>query len=245
MTEQVAGMEQFVLPFPLDSVCLFSNLVVGEGNRLAVKAAKKLDLVARCGLTLVGEQGTGKSHLLHAAVKEWQKRIPSERAAYFSGEERLIETAQSREEALALFMRKYGHLEMVAVDNLERMRDPVMQEAVLYLYNHLKEQGGRLLFASRVEPGLLTQLRDDLRTRILWGPVIMLASPGEQELAAILEKMAEDRQVMLSRALSHFLHIRLPRTVPDYAHALAKLDQAALSLKRPLTVPLAKGVLGL
>ncbi len=238
---------QLVLTFPVRSVCTFDNLVVGRGNRLAVEAVRDLQRATATGLGLTGEAGTGKSHLLQAAVTEWRQRHGEGSAIHLDAvtlREQL--DAAAGEGGLSRFLDRHRGLRLAAVDDLQAMaEDPVPQEGVLYLFNRLRADGGRLLFASRHSPRLLEWLRPDLRSRLLWGPVIAMDPPGDEDLAAILVKMADDRQVRLPPDLIRFLQMRLPRHVADYAEALDRLDRAGMGLKRPLTVPLAKEVLGL
>lgn len=239
-------LQQLVLDFPLDPICSFDNLVEGEGNRLAVALVKAMADMGATSLTLTGEAGTGKTHLLQAAVQQWRQRVGEEGAIYL-GTARLGEQLQeSGEEDLTRFLGRHGGYRMVAVDDLEKMADfPALQEGLLYLFNEMRASGGRMLFASRGYPGGMGWMRSDLRSRILWGQVAAIDPPGDDELGAILEKMVADRQVVVDPTLLKFLQLRLPRGVMEYAAALDRLDTAGQSLKRPLTVPLAKEVLGL
>ncbi|MBF0152575.1 MAG: hypothetical protein HQL64_02410 [Magnetococcales bacterium] len=259
--------QQLLLELPLDPVFTLANLVVGKGNRLAVEAVRDFGeeggifaVPPFAGLTLCGEAGTGKTHLLQATVRHLRTRH-GERAALYLDLEGLdrhlvgdVQSAKSpvqgpeevSEAILAGFLARFEGCRLVAVDGLDRLdASPPLQEALLYLYNGMKAAGVRLLFAGREQPGHFSTMRDDLRTRLMWGPVLFLEPPDEEDLAAILAKMVQDRQVRISPDLVKFLVNRLPRRVPDVALAIDLLDHAALQQRRPLTIPLAKEVLGL
>lgn len=244
---------QRILAFPPDPVYTFETLIVGQANRQAVQMVRAalseqpgpLDQGAT-GLVLTGEEGTGKTHLLHAAVHQQQKISGARSALYLDTVTLHAQLQESGEQDLSLFLGRHAACHLVAVDDLETLEaTPLLQEGVLYLFNQMRRTGGRLLVAGRHTPQRLAGLRDDLRSRLLWGPVMVLDPPEDEMLMAILAKMVEDRQVRCSAELLKFLHLRLPRCIPDYAVALDRLNDAGLGLKRPLTVPLAKEILAL
>ncbi|MEO5334331.1 MAG: DnaA/Hda family protein [Magnetococcus sp. YQC-5] len=238
---------QHILEFGVDPIFTFDNYIVGESNRLAWQAVHMLMESEATSLTLTGDAGCGKTHLLHAAVTARWEQQGKESAVFLDPETLGAALAGGGEGELTRFLERWGDGVLVAVDNLEHLEhDPLsLQEGILFLFNRLRETGGRLLVGSRVSPQHLEWLRPDLRSRLLWGPVMVIAPPDDGELEAILTKMATDRQVRLSPELVKFLCLRLPRRIPDYASALARLDRAGLEQQRPLTVPLAKEALGL
>ncbi|MEO5345722.1 MAG: DnaA/Hda family protein [Magnetococcus sp. YQC-9] len=240
-------MMQRILEFGVDPVFTFANLIVGESNRLACSAVTLLMESPATSLTLVGEAGCGKSHLLHAAVAERQTRQGAGLAAFLDPEALGVALADGGEGALTCFLERWSGHVLVAVDNLENIASgsEAVQEGLLFLFNHLRENGGRLLIASRVSPVELGTLRADLRSRLMWGPVMEIALPDDDELAMILAKLAADRQVRLSPEVVKFLLSRLPRRISDLALALERLDRAGMERLRPLTVPLAKEILEL
>lgn len=243
------GGGQLLLPLPLDPVCTFATLVTGPHNRAAVAA---LQGGVGPGVVLVGGAGTGKSHLLqaavHAAREEWGAGAAVHLTVSALGSALAGLTGEGAprgvEEALATFLEGHAACRLVALDGLEGLPGlPLAQEAALYLYTRMREAGGRWLGASRIPPQELA-IRPDLRSRLLWGVVVGLEHPEEGEMAAILRKLAADRQVVLPEEVIRFLVVRLPRRVADHAAALERLDRASLGRGRPLTVPLAKEVLG-
>lgn len=238
---------QFILEFGVEPVFTLDNFIVGESNRLALQSVGALFETSATSLTLTGEEGCGKTHLLRAAVLHRRKIYGNESAVFFDPATLAVALATGGERDLANFLERWDNARLVAMDNLEQLdHGPLLlQEGLLYLFNRFRETGGRLLIASRISPRHLVWLRSDLRSRLLWGPVMVIAPPDDAELEAILSKMAMDRQVRLSAELLNFLCLRLPRKIPAYAEALARLDRAGMEQKRPLTVPLAKEALGL
>ncbi|MBF0446892.1 MAG: ATP-binding protein [Magnetococcales bacterium] len=241
---------QFFLEFPISPDYSFSSFVATGENRLVRQEI--INFNARSGgcLTLVGEAGTGKTHLLNAAVVLGNKsdvRAPNPQAIYLHPRTLLKQLHdQPKEEDLSILLTRYSHYALVAIDDLDWLEgSQALQEAVLFLFNHIRGLGKKLLLASAIAPQEMAWLREDLRSRLLWGELLTLSAPLDEELGIILEKMAQDRQIRLSPKLIQFLMLRLPRRVPDYARAMAELDRAGMALKKKLTVPLAKKVLNL
>ncbi len=237
---------QFILEFPILEDHSFDSFVAMEKNRLIVEAIKQMANRPQHALTIIGAAGVGKTHLLQAAVNHFTAQNPQlQPTALYLDINALVGQLPNRDEAsLAGVLQEYGDHPLVAVDDLQLLEGrPDLQEALLFLFNRLRATGGRGLFASRMNPQGMAWLREDLRSRLLWGEVFTLQTPSDDELGEILAKMARDRQVRLSPELIKFLKLRLPRRVPDYADAMARLDRAGMGLKHKLTVPLAKKVL--
>ncbi|MBF0309965.1 MAG: hypothetical protein HQL56_10595 [Magnetococcales bacterium] len=240
---------QLLLDFPLNPVFSYGNLIVGEGNRQACQALRDLNLLPGELLTLVGEEGTGKTHLLQATVRQWRLQAGEEGVAVYLDMDllsaHLTETGGSGEQVLSDLMNRYAACRLVALDDLQELENhAALQEGVLFLFRHLRERQGRLVCASRRSP-LQLVLRPDLGSRLSLGLVVPVLPPGDEERAEILRKMAIDRQVRVGEELLRFLAARLPRRVADYAQAIDHLDQEGLRQQRPWTIPLAKEVLGL
>ena len=60
----------------------------------------------------------------------------------------------------------------------------------------------------------------------------------------LLARLLAERQLRLPEAVHTWLLRRLPRTQPDLAEAVARLDEVSLQLRRDITVPLARAALG-
>ncbi|MEG3637702.1 DnaA/Hda family protein [Magnetococcus sp. PR-3] len=241
---------QLLIAFPLDPVLSWENLVVGDHNAIAANGVRQLQAATVPGLILTGDAGVGKSHLLQAAVASVRLEHGEQSAVYLdlaTLSKHLANQPKEHSEALlSRFIDRYGRCRLAAIDELELLEGtPALQEGVLYLYNRLRAVGGHLLGAGRIDPSSMAGLRDDLRSRLLWGPVLHIDEPDEASLDAIMDKLASDRQLRLSEAVRHFLLMRLPRQVPEFARTIERLDKEALRQQRPITVPLAKEVLGL
>jgi DnaA family protein len=215
------SMTQLLLGIAPDWIPTLDNFVAGRNVELlsALRHALAADNGER-GFYLWGETGSGKSHLLQAAVG--QARARGQTAIYASGE--VPQAAQ-----------------VVAVDAVEKL-DDTAQIALFALYNRLRESGGMLLVSGMQAPTFLN-LRDDLRTRLGWGLVYQVHALSDDEKAQALKQHAQARGFELPGEVTTYLLRHGRRDLPALLATLDVLDEHCLRLKRAASVPLLKEVM--
>lgn len=171
-------------------------------------------------LVLCGPEGCGKSHL----AQLWQARAGAAWVAGARLDERLVP-------------RLVGAA--VAVDDAETAPEAVL----LHLYNVCLERGGRLLLTARRPPGAWPIALPDLRSRLRAALAVPILPPDDALLAAVLVKHFSDRQLRVAPDVIRYLVARMERSFAAAAALAARLDRAALSLGRPVTLPLVRRML--
>ena len=86
-------------------------------------------------------------------------------------------------------------------------------------------------------------LREDLRTRLGWGPVFALQPLGEEQTRAVLRREADRRGIFLSDEVMDHLLTRFARDLKHLMLLLDRLDTFALARSRNVTVPLIRQML--
>jgi DnaA family protein len=197
------------------------NYVAGRNVELlsALRHALSGAASERC-FYLWGEPGSGKSHLLQAAMREAKSMGMSTQYAIAAAPE----TAQA-----------------VAVDDVESL-DEAGQIALFALYNSQRENGGILLVSGTAAPAHL-KLRDDLRTRLGWGLVYQVQPLNDAEKSQALEHHAQARGFELPHEVVQYLLRHGRRDLPSLLAVLDALDAHCLRLKRSPSVPLLKEVM--
>ncbi len=211
-------MTQLLLNIAPDWVPTLDNFVVGRNVELLSALRHALAGTAKERFfALWGEAGSGKSHLLRAAVEH--ARAQGWSAVYAHAA--VPEFAQ-----------------VVAVDDVGTLEGSA-QIALFALYNRLRESGGMLLVSAATAPAHL-KLRDDLRTRLGWGLVYQVQALSDAEKAQALERHAQARGLILPQEVTQYLLRHGRRDLPSLLALLDALDAHCLRLQRAPSVPLLK-----
>jgi len=175
---------------------------------------------------LWGPPGSGKSHLLHAAIERAQQQ--GESTAWF-------------EAAVPTPWQAPEHCDWIVLDDCQAF-DEAQQQAAFALFVDAGAQGAVVLAAGSVPPVDLG-VREDLRTRLGWGHVFALEPLAEPEVRSALRREADRRGTFLSDEVMDYLLTRFARDLKHLMAQLDRLDEFSLSTKRAITVPLLKQML--
>lgn len=216
---------QLALKVGLSDFACFENFHAGP-NREAVAAIREA-AGARPGLLCIhGPSGTGKSHLLYAALKEAGAR--GRPAAYSSRAAARPGTAEW------LDLPGDG---LVCIDDIGENLSPAEGEALFRLYESSRNREGSLVLSSRLPPSGIDWGLADLRSRVQSGLVYRLAPLGEWELEEALRLRAGHRGIYLSDDVVRFVLRRYERTPASLFRLLDRIDSESLARKRRITVP--------
>jgi DnaA-homolog protein len=225
-------MKQIALDIGLATAPAFSNFFAGPNNA----AVKHLELWSGNALRspvptyLWGEPGSGKTHLLKAAVGALQQQ--GARVGWLDAS---VNEPPEFNDAWSAVVLDECHL-YTAVQQ---------QAAFNWFVNAVSSADGQprgVLAAGSVPPADLL-LRDDLRSRLGWGHVYELHALSEHESRAVLRMEADARGIFLSDEVISFVLSRFSRDLSSLMQLLDQLDGYALQTQRAITVPLIKAML--
>lgn len=217
-------MKQLPLPIGIDATQTFENFLPGENAGVIAHLSALLPHAAP--VYLWGPAGSGKSHLLRAAVHGALQR--GGRAGWFSAT------------TPAPWLREAGET-LIVIDDCDAL-DSDRQQAAFALFVDAADQGTPILAAGHVPPIDLA-LREDLRTRLGWGHVFALQPLSEPEVRAALRRESDRRGTVLSDDVMDYLLTRFARDLKHLMAQLDRLDEFSLAAKRVITVPLLKRML--
>ncbi|MFG6460998.1 DnaA ATPase domain-containing protein [Roseateles sp. DXS20W] len=175
---------------------------------------------------LWGPTGAGKTHLLQALAERWQ--AAGQRVAWYDADTPLPWELPAHESLLLL-------------DDCQRF-DAGQQHAAFALFVQSAGQGYTVV-ATADAPAVDLAVREDLRTRLGWGPGFQLSPLREAEMRAVLRREADRRGLLLGDDVLSYLLTRFERNLKGLMALLERLDEFALSAKRALTLPLLKAML--
>jgi len=216
------AMRQLALDITAPPAPSFDNFVVGRNAEAIAHLRAAIAGGGERFVYLWGEAGSGRTHLLKAAV------AASEQATYVACEANSV-----FEDAAPL----------LAADDVERLGADA-QIVLFNRYNALREQGGGLIASGNVPPVQLN-LRADLMTRLGWGLVVQVHVLTDEEKARALAQHAQARGFTLADEVIAYLLTHAPRDMGALFATLDALDRHSLETKRAVTVPLAHDFLQL
>ena len=237
----IDGVLQFDLPGPLEATSTpgaAQPLVLGSENRLlapplAALLGESLDQAAvRFNpLVVVGPSGSGKSHLCHGIVRQWNERLPAGAVAYFTAVDFGRQCQAARDEGrLIAWQHALRSVRLLVIEDLDRLRPrPAIHRQLRQAIDALLAAGGVLLATSRRAPAVCTPLDAGLRDRLAAGLTVRLAPPELPARRAIVATAVAARGATLSAERQQQL-ARHPCRAP--AELLGRL--AAATLDGPL-----------
>lgn len=208
--------EQLPLDLPVRSAMNAAGFVVSTSNQDAVAWIDRWPDWPNGILAVYGPQGCGKTHLAHV----WQARSTA-RFLEPSGLEQLPEGE---------------HL------ILDGIRLP--EEHLFHLINHVRAQKTALLILDREPPARWTVRLPDLASRLAGVPAVAVLPPDDTLLAAVLAKHFADRQVDVAPGVILYLVKQIERSFLAAETMARRLDRAALARRGPITIKLARDLLG-
>ena len=217
-------MKQLPLPIVAPATARFETFLPGA-NAAVVQHLGQVGS-APTPVYLWGPSGSGKTHLLRALAQQRQER--GERVGWYDASTR---PPWHMEQGAALLL----------LDACDRY-DDAQQLSAFTLLVEAQAHGVAWVAAARVPPVDLP-LREDLRTRLGWGPVFALQSLPEEQARAVLRRESDRRGIFLSDDVMDYLLTRFARDLSHLMTMLDRLDGFALSEHRSVTVPLLKKML--
>lgn len=175
---------------------------------------------------LWGPPGCGKTHALRALAQRWQ--AAGAQVGWYDADTPLPWELPANPSLLLL-------------DDCQRF-DAGQQHAAFALFVEAATLGLPVVAAGSAPPVDLA-LREDLRTRLAWGPTFALQPLSEAEVRAVLRREADRRGIALADEVMDYLLTRFARDLKHLMRLLDGLDEFALANKRAVTVPLLRQML--
>lgn len=227
---ETATVKQLLLDIAPPPAPTLGNFVVGANTELLAALSSVLDGSAgERFVYLWGGTGCGKSHLLAGFAAE--AAVLGMRVGFIAGG-----TDACRADDLAA-------CDVIVVDDVLKL-DADSQVGLFDLINRLRDGTGLLLVSGPFAPMHL-KLRPDLATRLGQCLIYQTQCLSDADKQQALISHAQGRGFTLPMDAASYLLRKWKRDLPSLMAVLDALDRYSLEVKRPITVPLVREVLGL
>lgn len=209
--------EQLSFDLPVREALGREDFFVAPSNATAVAMIEGWQGWPARKLCLVGDPGSGKTHLTHV----W---------AVLSGAKIVSASDLNKEDVPSLAC---GSVAVEDVCSIAGNRE--IEEALFHLHNLTLAEGHSLMFTALIAPSRWSLTLPDLASRMQGTPTITLGPPDDSLLSAVLMKHLSDRQLMPSPETIPYLARRIDRSFEAARKIIARLDAHALQTGRPIT----------
>ncbi len=223
-------MAQIPLDLRLREDYSFDNYLVGENTLLVSAALDDTDIMP---LYIWGHPGSGKTHFLHALLKNY---IDSGRSVALLSADHVTSLEPD-------FCHGLEQCQLVCIDDLNKIAiTEDWQEAFFHLFNRIRDTSTKLVYSADRSPQQL-DVFPDLKSRLASGLIFQQQQLNDQEKITALKMRAKTRGLELTDEVVNFLMVRVRRDIHSLFNTLEKLDKHSLARQRRLTVPLVREVL--
>lgn len=208
---------------------------IGAGNAQLVQqlqqcVSQKLSLNA---LFIHGDAASGKSYLLQASCEQ-AKRL-GRKAYYFHANEapwRTIDISELADDVL------------LCVDDIDLIaQDEAAQQQLLHWYEYLLPRAGQLIVSASVNLSELNLSLQDLQSRLSIGGAWQIQALTDSEKQDVLKAVAKQRGIELDDGVVKYLLTHYSRDIGRQIALFNRLDNAALTQKKRLTIPFIKSMI--
>ncbi len=240
---------QLIIEFPGSPEYSFDNFVLSRGSEFAFNAIRSMassEPVPYHSLFIAGQTGLGKTHLLMALGNHITKHQPEKYILFVSGPELVERVNRDGDTSIANLMDSIKAVDFFLMDEVDVLVNcSKAQEAVYSIYNSLKDDDKRIIFAGRATPQALKGAEDFLTSRFKWGMTAEIQSIDDASMMKIMKKLGKDLGLSLPDAVLNFLIVRIDRDFPSIRKAVDTINRESFQQKRKVTIPLVKSCLNM
>ncbi len=214
----------------IDSNKSFSNFVIGESNKLAFEASKKVsEKISNYNPFYVySGVGMGKTHLLNAIGLE----LKSENKVTFISAERFmyqfVKSIKSNE--MVKFKENFRNTDVLIIDDIQFMNGKeAMQEEFFHTFNTLIDKGSQVILSADRPPNKLLKIQERLKSRFAGGLVVDIQNPEYELRQKILKKKVDELNLLnkeklkISDELLNFISNEIRNSIRELVGALNRV----------------------
>ncbi len=236
------------IPLQLNEHYTFENFIKGPSNSVAYAAAQAVaEKPGRAynPLFIHGAVGLGKTHLLHAACRQFMKNFPSDRVCFLSCEEFINEFVSAIKRAdHQAFRDRFRTVHLLVIDDIHFLQGKERtQEEFFHTFNQLYQSNRQIVVSSDAAPSEIPNLEDRLVSRFQWGLVSQLEQPEMETRMAIIHRKAELQGTRIPNDVVEYIASNFRNNIRELEGALVSVQACSQVKGTGIDLELAKEAL--
>ena len=214
----------------IDSNKSFSNFIIGESNKLAFEASKKVsEKISNYNPFYVySGVGMGKTHLLNAIGLELKSE---NKVTFISAERFMYQFVKSiRSNEMVKFKENFRNTDVLIIDDIQFMNGKeAMQEEFFHTFNTLIDKGSQVILSADRPPNKLLKIQERLKSRFAGGLVVDIQNPEYELRQKILKKKVDELNLLnkeklkISDELLNFISNEIRNSIRELVGALNRV----------------------
>ena len=240
--------EKLTVSLNLNPKYTFSNLIIGNCNKIAYKAA--IAVAENPGkiynpLFIYGDIGLGKTHILHATAHYMLSKNPDANIIYTTADAFMSELiAYMQKGSILDFRRRYKNIDLLLIDDVQFLVGKERtQIEFYYIFNALHLIRKQVILSSDTPPSKLKGIQDRLLSRFSSGLVVEVKPPDIDTKLSIIRKKAKEFKMEIPHDVMLFIAKTVNTNVRELEGSLTKLKAYSQIMERPITLDMTREVL--
>jgi len=223
MGDEMKNLNQQILNFDYEQNFKDQDFYVSKSNEYSFKLLNSWPQWEKNFVNLIGENFSGKSHLINIFLKNFKgTKISAD----------LIDNS---------FLKKIKVHENIIIEDLSDSID----ENLLFTIINTIDQDNKYLIATSVKPIVELKFKlNDLNSRSKNFLLSQIEQPEDDLMYALILKNLSDRQILINKKLIDFIIKRISRSYGKISDFIYKIDEISLKRKKPIDFKIIKEALG-
>ena len=208
----------------------FENFIIGQSNKLAFEASKKVsqDLAHYNPLYLYGGVGMGKTHLLNSIGL---KLKPKQKVMFISAERFMYQFVKSiKSNEMVKFKDYFRNTDILLIDDIQFMNGKeAMQEEFFHTFNALIDKGSQVIVSADRAPNKLSRIQERIKSRFAGGLVVDIQNPDYELRYKIVKTKVDELKFNqsisfdLSEEILKFISSEIRTSIRELVGALNRI----------------------
>lgn len=235
--------------FNLNSNYTFENFIVGDSNRFsfttALAVAEAPGKTSFNPLTIYGNTGLGKTHLLQAIGHFAIKEDTADNVLYITAQDfinQYMDHIKNNKDSIS-FVKKFYNIDLLLIDDIHFFsKKPTTQKEFFHIFSNLLNSHKQIVMTSDKKPDMIPDMMKHMINRFMSGLVVDIQPPNFETRMAILKKKAELDGYILDDNVIQYIAAKITSNVRELEGTLIKLIASTTFTGKDITIETAKEI---